>query len=394
MKILGMKVLAALAVGVLGLAVLAQPGRLVAQSATIHGHVQNAAGQPISDGTVRLTTDRNPNSNNRKYEYSFPVDAHGDYKGTVDKPGSYLAVAFQQEVTLDFQPVVVAASEDKTVDFDMTRKEYIDKMSPAEREQLEELKKKNAEAMAANSKIQNLNNFLTTARTDIKAGNFDPAVKAMTDATAAKPDEPILWEVLGEAQLDQANAAAKAATDAKATDASVPDKYAAAEVSYQKALDLNAKAAKPDLKLIAVANNQLGQAYGRTGKIPEAAAAYEAAAKADPAGAGMYYFNEAATLFNVSVKTGKVDGLAEAADKAIAADPTKAEAYYIKTQALAPLITQTADGKGFVSPPGLIDACNKYLELAPQGAHSQDIKDLMAGLGEKIQTTYKAPAKK
>ena len=96
----------------------------------------------------------------------------------------------------------------------------------------------------------------------------------------------------------------------------------------------------------------------------------------------------------MSVKTGKVDGLAEAADKAIAADPTKAEAYYIKTQALAPLITQTADGKGFVSPPGLIDACNKYLELAPQGAHSQDIKDLMAGLGEKIQTTYKAPAKK
>ena len=31
----------------------------------------------------------------------------------------------------------------------MTRKEYIDKMSPADREALEEFKKKNAETMAA-----------------------------------------------------------------------------------------------------------------------------------------------------------------------------------------------------------------------------------------------------
>jgi tetratricopeptide (TPR) repeat protein len=389
-----MKISAALAVGVLGLAVWAQPGRLVAQSATIHGHVQNAAGQLIKDGTVKLTTDRNPNSVSRKYEYSFPIDDHGDYKGTVDKPGSYMAVVFQQDVTLDFQPAVLASGEDKTVDFDMTRKEYIDKMSPAEKEQLEELKKKNAEAMAANSQIANLNALLTQARADMKALNFDPAVKAMTDATTAKPDQPILWETLGDAQLGQANAAAKAATDAKTVDASLGDKYAYAEASYQKALDLNAKAAKPDPKLVAAANNQLGQAYGRTGKVPEAAAAYEAAAKADPPNAGMYYFNEAATLFNASMKSGKTDGVAEAADKAIAADPTKAEAYYIKTQALAPLITQAPDGKSFIAPPGLIDACNKYLELAPQGQHAQDIKDLMAGLGEKIQTTYKAPGKK
>lgn len=394
MKILSMKLSAVLAVGVLGLAALAQPGRLMAQSATIHGHVQNAAGQLIKDGTVKLTTDRNPNSASRKYEYTFPIDDHGDYKGTVDKPGTYLAICFQQDVTLDFQPAVLAAGEDKTVDFDMTRKEYIDKMSPAEREQLDELKKKNAEAMAANSKIENLNGLLKTARADMVALNFDPAVKAMTDATTAKPDEPILWETLGDAQLGLANAAAKAATDAKTVDASLGDKYAAAEASYQKALDLNAKAVKPSTDLVAAANNQLGQAYGRTGKVPEAAAAYEAAAKADPAKAGMYYFNEAATLFNASMKSGKTDGVAEAADKAIAADPTKSEAYYIKTQALAPLITQAPDGKSFVAPPGLIDACNKYLELAPQGPHAQDIKDLMAGLGEKIQTTYKAPGKK
>ncbi len=141
----------------------------------------------------------------------------------------------------------------------------------------------------------------------------------MTDATTAKPDEPILWETLGDAQLGQATAAAKVAHDSKTTDPSVAEKYAAAESSYQKALDLNSKTAKPSPEITAAANNQLGQALGRTGKTKEAAAAYEAAAKADPTKAATYYFNEAATLFNASA----MDEAAAAADRAIAADPTK-----------------------------------------------------------------------
>ena len=111
----------------------------------------------------------------------------------------------------------------------MTRQEYIDKMSPADREALEEYKKKNAEVTAANAKIENLNKLLKTAHDDTKAGNFDAAVKDMTDATAAKPDEPILWDTLGDAQLGLANAAAKAAHDNKTTDPSLDDKYAAAD---------------------------------------------------------------------------------------------------------------------------------------------------------------------
>jgi hypothetical protein len=99
------------------------------------------------------------------------------------------------------------------------------------------------------------------------------------------------------------------------------------------------------------------------------------------------------TLYNASLTTGKVDGIAEAADKVIAADPTRAEAYYLKTQGLAPLITQTSDGK-FVAPPGLVDACNKYLQLAPNGVHAADMKGLLAGLQEQVQTNYKAPSKK
>jgi tetratricopeptide (TPR) repeat protein len=379
---------------------LAQPGRLMAQAlATIHGHVQNPAGQPVTQGEVRLSTDKNPSLPNAKFEYTFPLDGSGDYKGTDIKPGNYIAGVFSQGRSVDFLPAAIVAGDNKTVDFDMTRPEYIAKMSPADREQLEEFKKKNAEVTAANAKIENLNTLLKTARTDTAAGNFDGAVKAMQDATAAKPDEAILWDTLGDAQLGVANAAAKTARDNKTTDPSLNDKYQAAIASYQKALSLGAAASKPNPDLVAAANNQMAQALGKiafssqpadAGKLKDASAAYEAAAKADPAKAGMYYFNEAATLLNGN----DVDGAAAAADKAIAADPTKVDAYYIKGQALVQKATVDPVTNKITAPPECIAAYNKYLELAPNGQYAAEIKGILQGIGATVTEQYKAPPTK
>jgi tetratricopeptide (TPR) repeat protein len=376
----------------------AQAGRLIAQtapaaqaapgSASIHGKVINPAGLPLTpNGEVKLTTEKNPNSPNTKFDYTFPIDDNGEYKGSGIKPGNYTAVAFQEGKHVDFMPAQIPAGANQEVNFDMTRKEYIDKMSPADREALEEYKKNAAATTAQNAKITNLNTLLKSARADTAAGNYDSAAKAMTDATTAKPDEPILWETLGDAQLGQANAAAKVAHDAKTTDPTVPDKFAAAETSYEKALTLNAALAKPSADLTGTANNQLGQAFGKTGKVKEAAAAYELAAKADPTKAATYYFNEAATLFNGN----DIDGAAAAADKAIAADPTKADAYYIKGQALVQKATVDPKTNTITAPPDCIAAYQKYLELAPTGPHAQEIKDVLAGIGAKVAETYKAP---
>jgi tetratricopeptide (TPR) repeat protein len=386
MKILGMRVAGALAASFLGLVTLAQPARLMAQ-ATVHGHAQNAAGMPVTEGEVRFTTEKNPSAPNAKFEYVFPLDASGNYKGTIDKPGTYTGAVFVQGHTVDFMPAPIAAGEDKTIDFDMTRKEYIDKMSPADRTALEEYKKNAAATLAANAKIGNLNNLLKSARAANAAGNFDEAAKSMTDATAAKPDEPILWDTLGDAQLGQANAAAKAS---KVSDPAVQEKYAAAEASYQKALSVNAATAKPSGELTAAANNQLGQAYGKTGKTKEAADAYDAAAKADPTKAGTYYYNEAATAFNAN----DMDGAAAAADKAIAADPTKVEAYYIKGQALVQKATVDPQTNKITAPPECIAAYQKYLQLAPTGPHAEEVKGILQGIGATVAEQYKAPPKK
>jgi tetratricopeptide (TPR) repeat protein len=213
----------------------------------------------------------------------------------------------------------------------------------------------------------------------------------MTQATAQAPDQAILWITLGDAQLGLADKAMKAAKAAgqSTTDPALIQKYSDAAASYKKAVDLNAASKKPSAETAADAYNQMGQAFGRSGDVKDAADAYDNAAKAEPARAGMYYFNEAATLYN----SGKMDDAAAAADKAIAADPTKADAYYIKGQALIQKVTVDPKTQKVTAPPGCADAYQKYLELAPDGPHAAEVKEILTGIGEKIKSTYKAGKK-
>jgi tetratricopeptide (TPR) repeat protein len=297
---------------------------------------------------------------------------------------------FQDDKSIDYADnVTFAAGEDHLLNFDMTRKEYIDKMTPEEKKQLEEFKKKNADVSAANAKIANLNTLLTQARADTKAGNFDSAITAMQQATTQKPDEGILWVALGDAQLGSADAAAKAAKAAgKPTDPAVQAKYADAAASYKKAADANAASKKPSPETAAAAYNQLGQALAKSGDGKAAGDAYEQAAKALPANAGMYYYNEAATLYNA----GKLDDAAAAADKAIAADPKRADAYYIKGQSLIPKASVDPKTQKIVAPPGCVEAYQQFIELAPENeqARVEEVKGILTGIGAEVKSSFKA----
>ena len=105
--------------------------------------------QPLTKGQVKLTQDRSGDAEDRKYTNTFEIDASGNFKGTGIAPGNYVAIVFQDDKSVDFNDnVTFAAGEDHAVNFDMTRKEYIDKMTPEEKKMLEEYKKKNAEAVA------------------------------------------------------------------------------------------------------------------------------------------------------------------------------------------------------------------------------------------------------
>jgi tetratricopeptide (TPR) repeat protein len=340
------------------------------QTGKIHGHIQDPAGVAVTDGIVTLSTD-----GGKTAKYTFKADANGDYKGDGIAPGTYTVSLRRPDTPPDkvldqFQNVKITAGEDTAQDFDMTRQEYISKLSPEQRKQLEALKKQNAEAMKENTVIKNLNADLQKAREDNKNKNYAEAEQLMQKDTQAKPDASVLWLELGTAQAGE-------------------KKWPDAETSLKKAIELDSQSKKPNPEIQAAANNSLGEVLANQGKIPDAQAAYEAAAKINPAQAGMYYSNEAIVMS----RTGQSDATVAAADKAIAADPNKPIPYYLKGQALISKATVDQKTGKIVAPPGCVEAYQKYLELDPNGPFANEVKGVLQGMGETIKSSYKAPKK-
>ena len=385
--------LTATAVVALGAAVPA-----IAQNATVHGKVLNPAGQPVTDGHVEFTKDLDKPPKERKFINTAPTDAQGNYKAVDVAPGNYVVVVEEQGKDVDFQQLSVKEGDDKTLDFDMTRAEYVNSMTPEQKKALEEYKKNNAAAVDANKKIANLNATLTSVRADLKAaqptaGDVSKDVSDMKAAVDAKPDESILWISYGNTLEAQGDHLAKADKDAHKPvtgDDEAMKNYNDAIDAYKKGAELNAASKKPVPADQAAAWNGAGNVLAKEGKPADAAAAFENAVKVEPTSAGMFYGNEAAVLFNA----GQTDAAAAAADKAIAADPNRPDAYFIKGQALIAKSTFDSKTQKIVPPAGCVDAYQKYLQLAPDGAHAPAVKEVLASLGEKIDTSYKASKKK
>jgi tetratricopeptide (TPR) repeat protein len=332
-------------------------------AATIHGHVQDPANAPIVNGQVVLSTD------GKTALYTFNTDQNGDYKGAGIKPGTYVVTLFATagKAVDRFENVKFTAGTDTPQDFDLSRADYVNKLPPEQKKALEEAKKKNAEINKENQNVGKLNDLLKQARADNAAKKYDDASTAMQQATTLKPDAAVLWLELGIAQTGQ-------------------KKYDDALVSLKKALDLDTNSKKPNPDVEAADNNALGEVYANTNKIPDATSAYDAAAKLQPANAGMFYTNETIVLS----RAGQTDATIAAADKAIAADPNKAIPYYLKGQALISKATVDPKTQKIVAPPGTADAYNKYLELAPTGPMAPEAKSILAEIGEKVNSKYSA----
>src|SRR5580700_9538725 len=374
----------------------AQPAP-AATTGKIHGRVINPTGQPQGGGTVSLSTDGGVT-----LKFTFPVDDSGNYTG--EAPAGVYMVVYRAADTPagkmvdSIRGVKIVVGEDTAQDVDMSRQEYIDKMSPDEKKQLEDLKKANAEALKANTVINQLNADLKVVAQDKKdidgatagatqalgatAAKADIAAKAaeiktakytdieslMTKDTAAKPDEALLWTNLGYGQAGL-------------------KKYDDAITSYKKAIDLETASKKPRPAVIGLANAGLGEVYARTGKVPDANAAYDAAAKADPTNAGLHLRNEAVIFFQENNGPAQV----AAADEAIKVDPNQAILYYIKGQGLIQNATVDPKTNRIVLPPDCTAAYQKYLDLAPTGPYAEEVAGILQQAGEKISSSYKAP---
>jgi tetratricopeptide (TPR) repeat protein len=363
----------------------------------IHGHVINPTGQPQGGGTVSLSTD-----GGATLKYSFPVDATGAFTG--EAPAGTYTLVYRAADTPEgkmvdsIRGIKITVGEDLAQDDDMSRQEYIDKMTPDEKKQLEDLRKQNADALKANSLISQLNadlkvvsqdkkdidNASTTAqqalgasasKTDlaakveeIKTAKYTDIQSLMTKDTALKADEPLLWNNLGFAQEGL-----KENDDAIAT--------------YKKSIDIETASKKPRLPVIGAAEAGLGNIYARTGKVPDANTAFDAAAKADPANAALYLRNEAVIFYQQNNGPAQI----AAADEAIKVDPNSAILYYIKGQGLVQNATVDPKTQRIVLPPDCTAAYQKYLDLAPTGPYADEVASILQQAGEKISSSYKAP---
>ena len=363
----------------------------------IHGHVINPTGQPQGGGTISLSTD-----GGHTLLFTFPVDATGAFSGEA-KPGTYTLVyrapdTPEGKMVDSIRAIKIVADVDLAQDDDMSRQEYIDAMSADDKKRLEDLKKQNAEALKSNALINVLNADLkvvsqdkkdidtasTTAQQtlgasatkadltakidEIKAAKYTDIQSLMTKDTGLKPDEPLLWNNLGFAQ-----AGLKENDDAIAT--------------YKKSIDMETASKKPRLPVIGAAQAGLGEIYAREDKVPDANAAYDAAAKADPSLAPLYLRNEAVIFYQDN------DNAAEtaAADEAIKIDPTQAILYYIKGQGLVANATVDPKTQRIILPPDCTAAYQKYLELAPDGPYANEVAGILQQAGEKVSSSYKAP---
>jgi len=271
-------------------------------------------------------------------------------------------------------------------------------LTPERRKEIEDFKKKNSAIQQGNKVVANLNATLAKVRADVTAAakNKDDVSADVTDmqnAVASKPDEGLLYLELAnaeQAQGDHLAKADKAAGKVPSTDDDVTKIYGDAVTNYKKSIDLNAASKKPDPLTQATAYNQMGNCLAKGGKLDDASAAFENAVKLQPASAGVYYNNEAAVLFNAN----QMDGALAAADKAIAADPNRPDPYFIKGQVLIAKTTLDPKTQKLIAPPGCADAYQKYLQLAPDGPQAPTVREVLASLGEKVDTSYKAAKKK
>src|SRR5208337_3926717 len=92
----------------------------------------------------------------------------------------------QDQQTDSIDNVKIAAGQDTLQDIDMSRQAYIEKLSSEEKQHLEDLRKKNADAMKANEVIKNLNADIRQYAQDLKdADNAAALASAQLGAGAS-----------------------------------------------------------------------------------------------------------------------------------------------------------------------------------------------------------------
>ena len=216
------------------------------------------------------------------------------------------------------------------------------------------------------AKNQELNNAFNLGMEAKQAGDFATAVDSLTKAAELDPNQDVVWANLADSQAGLAKTKQGEERSQLMTQAAE---------TYRKAVEL-----KPT---DAAYFNNLGLLLVQAGQGDEGMSMLANAAELDPANGGKYYFNLGAVMIN----SGNTDGAIEAFQKATEVQPSYAEAYYQLGIALSGKAEAKPDGT-VVPPPGMIEALQKYMELAPSGPNAPSAQAMIASMSGAVETEF------
>jgi tetratricopeptide (TPR) repeat protein len=216
---------------------------------------------------------------------------------------------------------------------------------------------------AKNERTSEMNALILQANGALLNENWRDAIAPLQQLTGMDPDDWQYFSGLGDAQYHLGQ-------------------YQEAIGSYEIALLLAGDpgtvntsdgwmdATKKKTRIGRLLNNE-GNVYSALHKTKEALAAYNKSAAIDPE-PKLAYFNLCVAEYNLK----NVEGAVAACDKAIAVDPGKAEIYFFKGSLL--LYGNRPEAKERVTvPAGAAEALKKYLELAPEGEHATEVRQML-----------------
>jgi Tfp pilus assembly protein PilF len=344
------------------------------QTTTIEGIVKDPDGKPLQGAVVQVER------TDIKGSYPLKTDKKGHYghyglpMGTFDVTvlvdgqvkdlvkGVHTTPGMPSEVNFDLKSAQQAAA----VGANGLTAAQEKGMSKEQKEALEKANKAREEQIAQRKE---LNDSYSAGKEALEAKMYDAAIEAFNKAAVLDPMQVAVWSGLADSYIGAAGQ--KTGADASAL-------YDKGFDAFRKAIAL-----KPDDPAY---YNNFALALAKDKKIDEAKTNLDKAIQLDPPGAGKYYYNMGALLVNGA----QSEAAGEEFKKAIDADPKYADAHYQYGLYLTSKATTDKEGK-IVPAPGTIEELQKYLELRPDGSFAASAKELIAGLGGSVSTTFTNP---
>ncbi len=230
-----------------------------------------------------------------------------------------------------------------------------------------------AKVKADNEKLMGLNSLITQAQTAMQAQNWKEAETALQQLITAAPNTT-RWEFF-KALGDVQGRSGKYQDSIQTYEKAIPlaQMYASGKVPVDPKNPFSDPArAKAGIGQMMVSE---GNDYFSLENQVKAASLYAQAAEISP-NPSLVYYNLCSAELNIHETTAAL----AACDKSIAADPSKADPYYLKGKVLY------GNGKlekgKFVAPSGTAETLSKYLELAPSGEHTVEVKAMLQQMGK------------